>query len=400
MNDKNIIFKIRNKCAVCESPLKSPLIDLPHFPLTELYTKVRPRKLSGYVDQKFYLCQECGHGQLGHIIAPQFLYTATEYFFRTSQSKSASTANDVFLQFILDTFKSISFETIIEIGCSDLYLLQALKKCAKKLIGIDPILKGHEKELSDSKIKVIGDFFENIDIRKEIFPGKSVVISSHTLEHVENPKQMLLQLLANLGSDTLYIFQFPGFETLISDGRYDQIFHQHLQYFSLDSFTYLLHLVGAEVINYKINYRHWGSLMIAFGKAKRKTKLQHRSVQQLTRQITVDYDQFKKQMKLFKKYISEIRKEPLYGFGAALMLPILGYYLDSDLSEFNAILDDDTQKSGLHYINLRTQIKNPQQILNLKQANVVVTALNTGRSILPRVLSLQPKRIIFPIQVL
>jgi len=176
MNDKKIIFKTRNNCAICETALTSSLIDLPHFPLTELYTKTKPQKQSGFVDQKFHLCPKCGHGQLGNIIAPKFLYTASEYFFRTSQSKSASTANDVFLQFILSVFKAKSFANIIEIGCSDLYLLRALKKYAKKLIGIDPILKGKEKEFSGTVVEVIGG--DALMIKVGNLPPRKIFLSS------------------------------------------------------------------------------------------------------------------------------------------------------------------------------------------------------------------------------
>ena len=64
----------------------------------------------------------------------------------------------------------------------------------------------------------------------------------------------------------MLFFQFPGLELLVEKARYDQIHHQHINYFSIKSVCYMLEEAGAEIIDYKFNPFHWGAIMIAFKK--------------------------------------------------------------------------------------------------------------------------------------
>lgn len=389
-----IPYKKITCCAVCGTRLGKPLIILPRLPLTELFIRKKPDKPQGFADQDFHYCENCSHGQLGNIIPPEILYTSTEYFFRTSRSKTALAANNYFLSFINKIIRNRSFGTIVEPGCSDLYLLESLISKAEKLIGIDPVLSHGSRRRG--KIIEFGDFFENIDLTQEI-SGDALSISSHTLEHIDQPGKFIEKLLTEFPNDSLHIHQFPCLNALVADGKYDQIFHQHLQYFSIRSFTHLVEKFGGEVISSEINWYHWGALMIAFrkrsGKKRKKTTRVADGIS--ADKIRNGYLYFKEEMKHTGTKLSAL-EVPVYGFGAALMLPILAYHLQNDFSGFKAVLDDDKKKKGLYYINLPVQIQKPLERQVYCDSTFVVTAVNTTRSVLPRILELKPKRIIFP----
>lgn len=395
----HIPFDHRSLCSVCGKTLGDAIINLPNFPLTELFTKTKPQKPQGFSDQYFHICRYCGHGQLQRMLDPGFLYSSSNYALRTSQSRTAMAANDVFAQFIKKVIRGRHFGSVIEIGCNDLYLLKSISGYSESLIGIDPVLGGKEKELSAGKIRVIGDFFENAKLDGLI--RDSLVVSSHTLEHMSEPGKLVGQLLSDASEQSMFIFTFPGFDVLVSDGRYDQIFHQHLQYFSLDSFSRLIAQSGGEVIAHEVNYLHWGSLMVAFRKSSKKWAYNRRSdPANLIKGVKKDYELFRKNMGRTNAYLLSLKKEKLVGFGASLMLPILGYHLGNDFSNFECIADDDRNKKGLYYINLPVRIGMINEIANPGEVNAVITAVNTNRSILPRVLSLKPRRIIMPIPVI
>ena len=106
-----------------------------------------------------------------------------------------------------------------------------------------------------------------------------------------------------------------------------------------------------------------------------------------------------KQMETAKVLIEKIERQNLYGYGAALMLPILGYHMGTDFSEFQAILDDDSQKNGMSYINLPVTIKQPVDF-NFSDADICLTALDNRRAILGKLLNNNPKNIINPLHFL
>jgi hypothetical protein len=101
-------------------------------------------------------------------------------------------------------------------------------------------------------------------------------------------------------------------------------------------------------------------------------------------------------MQLTAEYLETIKDEMLFGYGAAQMLPVLSYHLRNDFSAFDCILDDDPAREGLFYINLPVCIKSPND-LNLTASTIVITAQDNSRQILPKAVSLNPKRIILPI---
>lgn len=390
----NIPFNVRTDCAICGSKLDNAIIELPNFPLTEIYTKYKIEEKIGFVDQKFHVCSKCGHGQISHIIDQKLLY-GKDYFYRSSTSPTAPKAIDDFISFMKPHIGRR--EKIVDIGCNDLYTLNRLSCMAKYLIGIDPILKGKEQEFNTEKVTVYGDFAENV-IENLSF-DKDLIISSHTLEHVPEPKLSIKYLLDNATLDTLFAFQFPCLEALIEDYRFDQIYHQHLNYFSIKSILYMLNELGAELIDYKINYGHWGATMILFRKSK-GTNIKIPTAKLENKEISKRYATFKGGMKRTNECLRSYRDKELYGYGAALMLPVLSYHLNNDLSSLKCIIDDDERKNGLYYINLPTVIRYSENIEDLKEATVLVTAISAKdnvRKIVSKLISKDVRNIIIPL---
>lgn len=397
---ENISVRKRARCAVCGRVLGHPTLEFPKLPLTEIFITPKPAKPVGFVDGAFHICSHCSHGQLGTIVDPRVVYSPSAYGYRTGASVTGKRANDVFISFIRSFVGKKRFRKLIDIGCSDLYVLNALKDTARERIGIDPVLKGQERKLSKGSLTVVGDLFEQADLTGLIGGEDALVLSSHTLEHIEDPSSLIERLYEATGKGSLFVFQFPYLSPLLADYRFDQIFHQHLGYFTKRSILYLIERFGGEIINFSVNYHHWGTLMIAFRKtSKRDSAREEWRSHPAVRQADVKrrYDQFRSRMAMTNAYLASIKKEDIYGFGATPMLPILGYHLRNDFSRFKAILDDDKKKRGLYYINLSVPIYLPEDVHGgFTNANILVTAYNTSRSVLPRVIHLDPKRIIVP----
>lgn len=370
------------------------LIELPAFPLTEIYTRLKPTRKAGFADQAFHLCPKCGHGQLANVVDVDLVYEgSSHYFFRTSQSAVARESAEFFRRFIMDTVGERRFQTIAEVGCNDLYLLKLLKSSAARLVGIDPILKGKEKELAEDNVVAVGDFFENVTLDSDI----DMFICKDTLEHVSGPRRLIERLVSRAGEDTLFFFQFPLLETLLAGCRFDHIFHQHLNYFSLKSIRYMLNDLGCELVNERINISHWGAILIAFRKSRTKNAAATTAV--TPDEVLERYSLFRSNMAVTAQRLRLLAGETIYGYGAGLMLPVLAYHLGDDLSSLKCILDDDKRKDGLYYVNLPVRISLPEGA-DIRDSVVMVTAIasmNNVRAILRRLFDLGPKQIIVPL---
>ena len=118
------------------------------------------------------------------------------------------------------------------------------------------------------------------------------------------------------------------------------------------------------------------------------------------KEISKRYATFKGSMKRTNECLLSHRDKELYGYGAALMLPVLSYHLNNDLSSLKCIIDDDERKDGLYYINLPTVIRYSANIEDLKEATVLVTAISAKdnvRRIVAKLISKNVRNIIIPL---
>jgi hypothetical protein len=396
----NIQFEKRTHCLICEKKMGEPTIDLPEFPMTELYSPEKIEEKAGILDQSFHYCPHCGHGQLANVIDVELQYdSAFSYNFRTSESATGRESSDFFIDFIDSICGEQHFKNIVEIGCNDLYLLKDIESRADSLIGIDPILKGQENEYSEGKVRAIGDFFENVELENDI----DMIICKDALEHVSDPKGMVKKAVDRTNDETIFFFQFPLLETLLAGCRFDQVFHQHLNYFSIRSIVYMLDELGCKLLDYSINSNHWGAVLIAFKKGKDNSRFLNDAWNINEPEILERYSVFKSNMETANSRLSFLNGENVYGYGAALMLPVLSYYMGNDFTKFQCIIDDDKRKEGLYYVNLPVSISPRDKITDIEDSVVVLTAiasLMNVRRILSRLYELKPRQIILPLNTI
>jgi hypothetical protein len=85
----------------------------------------------------------------------------------------------------------------------------------------------------------------------------------------------------------------------------------------------------------------------------------------------------------------------IYGYGAAQMLPVLGYHMNTDFSQLDSILDDDPEKDGIAYWNLPVKVRSSRGC-DLSNASVLITAVDNVQPIMTKLLARRPRHIIYP----
>lgn len=391
------IINERKFCSACRGPTKG-IINLPMLPLTGIYvSSPEDCRYAGF-DQSFSLCERCGQGQLTNVIDPAILYDET-YAHRSSQSPIARSGNDFFHEYLKELANGRRFKRVLEVGCNDIYLLSQLEAISDELIGIDPIwLK--EKAPIRNKIRVIGGFIENFDIERDLGGRPDLVISAHTVEHIEDPAEQIRQLVNCASDDALFLIEVPSLDTLVDIGRFDQIFHQHLNYFSLHSFLFLIDSMGCSYIGHRFNFNYWGgTLLISF--SKKRTLSRVPTAQKQNREsILRRFENFKNHLTTVKDSIIHLKDagEKIVGFGAAQMFPILNYHM-RDVCLLDVIYDDNTSRSGKYFPHMTIPIMQTPTTSTFEDKVTVVLALDSVRPIVQRLIDLKARRIIVPTSI-
>ena len=372
------MYKIKKRCGICQSSNLKKIISLPKFPLTGIFVKKKLENFSYYFDQKLNICKKCGHIQLNKFISRENLYNNL-YANRTSASHLSDNSINFFKNFLNKCCKKKQLGNILEIGCNDIKLLKILKKNANHVFGIDPIWKS-KKNPSKKKFKIIGDFVENVNFDKKIKERINIFLTTHNLEHIENPYKQLKKIVNYSDKETLFFIEVPDSNLMVKNLRFDQVFHQHYHYFNLNSLENLVSRLNCKIIKKSINHNFWGgSLMIAFKKSNEKNKIKIKSnFKTMKTLIFRNYKMFKKHYKNLYKKIKV--KNNLVGYGAGQMVPSFAYHLDSNLSFLKVIIDDNKQREGFKYKDLNPKIKFYNKDF-LRKKTVLITALDGVKSI-------------------
>ena len=384
-----------NACSICKGDIEC-LLSFPELPLTGIF--IEKDIIDDYpkFNQELMLCPKCGHAQLKNMIDSKYLYQDT-YTHRSGQSKISKNGNDFFVNYLFKLYEDTTVNAIFEIGCNDLYLLSKLEDFSDELVGVDPIWD--DGVTHKGNIKVLGGFAENVNFEKVFINKPELIISSHTFEHIQDIQSVLKSVLQSVDDGTKYLIEIPCFDTLLKTCRFDQIFHQHFNYFSLHSFFNLVQLHNCEFLEYTMNYDYWGGTMLIYFQKGGNSSKQNPFRKYTKEYILSRFQIFKNELRNIESIIDEI-DEDIYGFGAAQMLPMLAYHMDSKLSFLKSVIDDNNDRCEKKLVGLDIPIVHSSSIKNMEKIVIMVTALDSAKEIINRLNEdFKPRYILKPIQI-
>ena len=383
-------------CGVCEGSRLVDAVRLPAFPLTGVY--LSPGESVDFplrLDLTLANCEECGHYQLREQVNPAQLYNA-DYSYRSSQSHLSQQAVQFVQQFVEHVSGKKYFECVLELGCNDLALLAAFQPYAKLRIGVDPIWIGQEVPEQDG-LRILGGYIENTDLENELETPPDLILAMHTFEHIADPFSALARLATVSAPDGLIVLEVPDLATMHRNGRYDQVFPQHLHYFSKSSLIEMGRRAGCACVGYAYNERHWGgSVLVGFRRGEETTKDQDSGP---------SVDEFVDGYTRMRSRLSALRDNlcslpfPILGYGAGQMLPSLAYNMDTDFRFLVGLIDDDEARQGRTIAGLDHIVESGQG-RTWKEAGVLITAVDATRAILRKLLPEDPRALYLPFETL
>jgi len=381
-----IKYSSSKQCPCCSS-LAEVIIKLKKYPLTEFYKKYENSglELDGYLDQEACYCEQCNHLFLEKIIDVREVYT--NYLTTTTSSKGAVDCLLNFKKFIETRLNINDFKHLIDIGGNDSYFLELFDGTKLNRVNVDANAEG------SGNIEVIRSFLEDIDLAP-FSSFKKIIVSSHTIEHLQNPADLIRKIAEVVSERDQVFLQFPSLEMMLADARFDQVCHQHLNYFSLASITKLLKTHGLSVVDHEYDSSHFGTLRVMA--QKNDVSNECSSMGSVTAlEIIKRYNDFQNYYFAFQNILSE-KLRGQQGFGAGLMVPTLAYYLPL-INDLEVILDENSSKFNQQFINLLPKICNATMI-DIKRP-IIITSISTktaARSIYAKLSALGCEDITIP----
>lgn len=208
-------------------------------------------------------CGECGHIQLKETINPEKLFT--NYLYSSSDSPSLIKHFKEFAEDIKTRFNYKKDITILEIGSNDGILLKEFENINfGKLIGIDPAKNISERAKSIKNAEIITDFFniKSSEYIKQKFGLIDIICANNVFAHVAELDSMTEGIVNCLSEDGVFIFENAYLLDTIKGLYFDQVYHEHLQYYGIIPLRKYLKSYGLEIFDIKRVNTQGGSFRI------------------------------------------------------------------------------------------------------------------------------------------
>jgi hypothetical protein len=354
--------------------------DLPMLPLTGIYVDDPENYgFDNFHDEALLFCSNCEHMQLSKAVDPGLLYLET-YSHRTSQSPISTAGNIFFKEQMSVLLGERRYRQVLEIGCNDGLLLRSVCELADNLAGFDPVLEDEIQEYKN--VKFLGGFGETIDYEGLIQEKIDLVVSAHTFEHIVDPRVTLTRLTPFLAKEFDLLIEVPSSISMVDQIRLDQVFPQHVNYYSPSSMQALFAPLGLSLVGLVRNFRYWGGTQILH--------FSNRTGVTPSDSPRLDFEKVVSSIQMFEGAVRSSATQLSHGdfiryaYGAAQMLPILGYHLGEVFEEkLTGILDSNPSRIGRYFPSINVPIINSATV-NFSGSQILVTALDSAKAIVPK----------------
>ena len=239
--DKNFgdfLFKnYKTECRVCGGGLNHYL-SLGLSPLANNLNSKKDTKSELYpLDLNF--CKKCSNSQLSIVVPPEKMFS--NYFYLSSTSNLFRNHFAQIAKELKADLKLSDKTLVIDIGSNDGIFIEPLKKLGIKAVGVEPA-KNVAKIANSNGFETLSEYFDNKTVEK-IYKkyGKATVITGfNVFAHNDDLKGILKNVEKLLNKDGEFIFEIQYMLKTIKDLTFDNIYHEHVNYWCLLSILHFL----------------------------------------------------------------------------------------------------------------------------------------------------------------
>jgi len=251
----------RETCRVCGSSKLIPIFSLGDQFVTNFVEEPNGDFAKGPLD--LVLCNVkgggCGLLQLKHTVERDVLYK--KYWYQSGISTTMIKALADIVSTAERLSKLSSGDVVVDIGANDGTLLRQYKTPGLITVGFEP--SNLWRLGNEGCCKIINDYFNHSSFRREFGSKKAKVITSIAMFYdLEDPNAFVEDIRQCLDKDGLWIIQMNYLGLMLENNTFDNISHEHLEYYSLLSLSNLLKRHDMDIFDVELNDVNGGSFRV------------------------------------------------------------------------------------------------------------------------------------------
>ncbi len=317
------------------------------------------------------------------IVDPEILFK--NYLFKTSVNKPyLEHCKEMYST--LERFNSKSNLNFCDIGGNDGSLLQVFKKMAQNdsnyYLNIDPS-ENLTKICQENGIDTVCDFF-GLEVAENIQTKFDFVVSTNVFQHLQNINSFISGIKLILSENGVWILEFPYWIHDMSTNQFDQIYHEHIYYYSIKPLNILFEKHGLKILSVVSQKIHGGTLRVYISKED-SIHVPDGTLEkylELEREFDLNrHQEWSRNVKIHiqqsKDFIMDLKANgsKIYGFGAAAKgcVYLNSMKIGNDVIE--VIIDDTDLKQDKFVPGIGVQVKSREFLKQNKPDYILILAI-------------------------
>ena len=250
----------RTTCRLCHGSDPEPILAMEPTPPGDHYLSAEHL---GSPQTRFpltlALCRQCGYVGLLHTVDPDLLYGA--YTYNTRASLGLDQHYRLYADQILDRFHPPAGTLVVEIGSNDGTFLDYFQKAGLKALGVDPAAEP-SRTAAVTGLDILSDYFSARcaqEIRATRGPA-GLILANMVLANVDDLIDLVEGIRILLDKQGVFVFETGYLGDLHEHLLIDNIYHEHLSYFSVGPLARFFRRQGLELFDVFRNDSKGGSI--------------------------------------------------------------------------------------------------------------------------------------------
>lgn len=345
-------MKIR-KCRSCESKNLLKIISLGNQYLSDF---VKVNKKPKAFPLRLIVCKKCFLVQLDYDAPQKYLYTERYGYKSGINQTMQQELKEISQKAIKKLGRTKDKIVAVDIGANDGTLLSFYPKDIYR-ISVEPIKK-FAKESKQYSNNVVNDFFNYKSYEKQLGNVKADIVTAISCFYdMEEPNTFVADVKKIMKETGIFIIQQNYLVSMLKKNAFDNIVHEHLEYYSLLSLNNLLQRHGMEVFDVEERELNGGSFRTYIAlKGKRKISKKVIAMQNQEKKLKLNnkkiYLDFAKRIEKNKlklnEYIKKLLKQnkKIYLYGASTRGNTLLQYFNLNNKHILFAVERNPEKYG------------------------------------------------------
>ncbi len=343
-------------CRICDSQNLELAVDLGKHPWANNFLSKEQLGKEIFYPLRVMYCRDCHTAQLDYTVPKETMFGDHTYLSGITRSLSEhfrAVSEDADNRF----FKEADGKSVLDIGSNDGTQLKHYKALGYYVLGVESS-KTVAKIANDSGIDTLNKFF-NFELARSLGRKFDIINASGVFFHLEELHSVTEGIREALKEDGVFIVQFLYMKKIVENLAFDQIYHEHLLYYNLNTIEILLNKHGLAMFDAYISPIHGGSVVgFVSHRGKRGVSQRLRALREDEEKDGVNslkaYLDFSERMKKKKEdnlaFFETAKKQGkrIFGFGAPVKGNTLLNYFEIGTDHIECLVEKNELRRGLY----------------------------------------------------